>query len=57
MNDERSINLDAPLSGYIAEWADDPRGAITLRQLVTRTSGFASAEAGPGPGHPRRDSR
>jgi CubicO group peptidase (beta-lactamase class C family) len=50
MNDERSINLDAPLSGYIAEWAEDPRGAISLRQLVTRTSGFASAAGWPWPG-------
>jgi len=43
MNDERSINLDAPLGGYVAEWADDPRGAISLRQLLTRSSGFAQA--------------
>jgi CubicO group peptidase (beta-lactamase class C family) len=52
MNDERSVNLDAPLSGYISAWADDPRGAITLRQLVTRTSGFASAAGRPWPGTP-----
>ncbi|MEO8020025.1 MAG: serine hydrolase domain-containing protein [Pseudomonadota bacterium] len=50
MNDERSINLDAPLSGYIAAWAEDPRGAVTLRQLVTRGSGFASATGWPWPG-------
>lgn len=49
MNDERSINLDAPLSGYISEWAEDPRGAISLRQLLTRTSGFASAVGRPWP--------
>ena len=48
MNDERSINLDAPLGGYIAEWADDPRGAISLRQLLTRSSGFAKPGDGPG---------
>jgi hypothetical protein len=52
MNDERSVNLDAPLSGFIPAWAEDPRGAITLRQLVTRGSGFASAEGWPWPGTP-----
>ena len=50
MNDERSINLDAPLSGYIDAWADDPRGAVSLRQLVTRSSGFARVEGRPWPG-------
>lgn len=50
MNDERSVNLDAPLSGYRSAWADDPRGAITLRQLVTRSSGFSSADGWPWPG-------
>jgi CubicO group peptidase (beta-lactamase class C family) len=52
MNEERSVNLDAPLSGYISAWAEDPRGAISLRQLVTRSSGFASAEGWPWPGTP-----
>jgi CubicO group peptidase (beta-lactamase class C family) len=52
MNEERSVNLDAPLSGYLAAWAEDPRGAITLRQLVTRSSGLASAEGWPWPGTP-----
>jgi len=50
MNDERSINLDAPVGGYIAEWADDPRGAISLRQLLTRSSGFAKPGGWPWPG-------
>jgi CubicO group peptidase (beta-lactamase class C family) len=50
MNDERSINLDAPLGGYIAEWAEDPRGAISLRQLLTRSSGFAKPGGWPWPG-------
>ena len=50
MNDERSINLDAPLGGYIAEWAEDPRGAISLRQLLTRSSGFAKPGERPWPG-------
>jgi CubicO group peptidase (beta-lactamase class C family) len=50
MNNERSINLDAPLGGYLDGWADDPRGAISLRQLLTRSSGFAKPGAWPWPG-------
>jgi len=50
MNDERSINLDAPLGGYIPDWADEPRGAISLRQLLTRASGFANPGGWPWPG-------
>ena len=50
MNDERSINLDAPLGGYITSWEGDPRGAISLRQLLTRSSGFARPGGRPWPG-------
>jgi CubicO group peptidase (beta-lactamase class C family) len=50
MNNERSINLDAPLGGYFDGWADDPRGAISLRQLLTRSSGFAKPDTWPWPG-------
>jgi len=50
MNNERSINLDAPLGGYLEFWVDDPRGAISLRQLLTRSSGFAKPGAWPWPG-------
>ena len=50
MNDERSINLDAPLGGYITSWEGDPRGAISLRQLLTRSSGFAKPDGRPWPG-------
>jgi CubicO group peptidase (beta-lactamase class C family) len=46
MNDERSVNLDAPLNGYLSEWSDDPRGLVSLRQLVTRSSGFARVDGG-----------
>jgi CubicO group peptidase (beta-lactamase class C family) len=46
MNDERSVNLDAPLNGYLSEWTDDPRGLVSLRQLVTRSSGFARTDGG-----------
>ena len=50
MNNERSINLDAPLGRYFDGWADDPRGAISLRQLLTRSSGFAKSGTWPWPG-------
>ena len=56
MNDERSMNLDAPLSGYISAWADDPRGAITLAATASREPAASRAlPAGPGPGRPPRD--
>ncbi|MEM7610252.1 MAG: serine hydrolase domain-containing protein [Pseudomonadota bacterium] len=34
-------SLDDPVGSYIAEWRRDPRGAITLRQLLTHSSGLA----------------
>lgn len=33
-------SLDDPLGHYIAAWADDPRGAVTLRQAMQMTSGL-----------------
>lgn len=33
-------SLDGPISRYLAEWEDDPRGRITLRQLLEDTSGL-----------------
>jgi CubicO group peptidase (beta-lactamase class C family) len=37
-------SVDDPIGGYIAEWADDPRGAITLRQMLTMSSGLAPSD-------------
>ncbi|MEO8061771.1 MAG: serine hydrolase [Pseudomonadota bacterium] len=38
--------LDDSVSKYLPEWDDEPRGRITLRQLLTETSGLAQgAEA------------
>jgi CubicO group peptidase (beta-lactamase class C family) len=34
-------DLDTPLSSYFPEWADDPRGTITLRDLLTGNSNLA----------------
>lgn len=33
-------NSDEPVGKYLTEWADDPRGAITLRQLLQNTAGL-----------------
>ena len=34
-------SIDDPVGRYLAAWRDDPRGQITLRQLLTHTSGLA----------------
>jgi CubicO group peptidase (beta-lactamase class C family) len=40
---DRSIpHLDAQIGGFLAQWHDDSRGAITLRQLLTGDSGLAT---------------
>ncbi|HET9863278.1 MAG TPA: serine hydrolase [Steroidobacteraceae bacterium] len=33
-------SLDAPIGAYLPEWDDEPRGRITLRQLLEETSGL-----------------
>lgn len=33
-------SIDDPAGIYLSEWSDDPRGAITLRQLMTMSSGL-----------------
>jgi CubicO group peptidase (beta-lactamase class C family) len=38
--ERRITSLDAPISGYLGEWDDEPRGRITLRQLLEETSGL-----------------
>jgi Beta-lactamase len=35
-------SLDEPVSKFLPEWVDDPRGKITLRQLLQETSGLSS---------------
>lgn len=34
-------SLDDPIGSYLSPWKDDPRGEITLRQLLQQTSGLA----------------
>jgi CubicO group peptidase (beta-lactamase class C family) len=36
-------SVDDPLGTYISEWKDDPRGKITVRQLLTMSSGLHNA--------------
>jgi CubicO group peptidase (beta-lactamase class C family) len=38
----RLASVDAPLSTWLPEWRDDPRGAITLRQVLSMSSGLAT---------------
>jgi CubicO group peptidase (beta-lactamase class C family) len=38
--DGRIDSLDTPISRWLTEWAGDPRGAITLRQMMQMTSGL-----------------
>ena len=43
---------DEPIGAFISEWAQDPRGAITVRNLLQNSSGLASA---PSSGRPPTD--
>ena len=36
----RIAGLDEPVARYLPEWDDEPRGRITLRQLLEETSGL-----------------
>ena len=38
--DRRIASLDAPVATWLPEWDDEPRGRITLRQLLEDTSGL-----------------
>ena len=40
--DARVESLDVPVARYLPEWEDEPRGHITLRQLLDETSGLES---------------
>jgi CubicO group peptidase (beta-lactamase class C family) len=39
--DGRIGSVDDPVGEYLTEWRDDPRGRITLRQLLQMSSGLA----------------
>jgi CubicO group peptidase (beta-lactamase class C family) len=38
--DGQVASLDAPVAHFLDEWQDEPRGKITLRQLLEETSGL-----------------
>jgi CubicO group peptidase (beta-lactamase class C family) len=43
--DKRIIrSIDDPVGLYLAEWKDDPRGRVTLRQLLTMSSGIGQSD-------------
>lgn len=44
-------SVEAPIGAYLGEWAKDPRGAITIRQLLQMTSGLL--KDGPATTDPR----
>jgi len=37
-------SIDEPVSNYLGEWQDDPRGKITIRQFLTMSSGLAGLD-------------
>lgn len=41
-------SVDDPVGRYIPEWKDDPRGAITLRQLLSMASGLRNPSLAKG---------
>lgn len=46
---ERLLGLEDRLDSVIQEWKSDPRGAVTLHQLLTLTSGIAGGSTGRPP--------
>jgi CubicO group peptidase (beta-lactamase class C family) len=46
---------DEPIGNFILEWRDDPRGAITVRNLMQLSSGLAPPVPRDGPGAPAHD--
>jgi CubicO group peptidase (beta-lactamase class C family) len=49
---EGRIGLADPVGRHIAEWRQDPRGAVTIAQLLEMASGLAFPPAPPGPPRP-----
>lgn len=43
------IPLDAPVARWLTEWKGDPRGNITVRQLLTMSSGLETPPFSPDP--------
>jgi CubicO group peptidase (beta-lactamase class C family) len=49
--EKRIDSLDSPVAGLLTEWDDEPRGRITLRQLLEETSGLEAGGAQRGQLH------
>jgi len=45
----RIASLDQPMADFITEWRGTPRGAITIRQVLSMRSGLLPQGAAPGP--------
>lgn len=41
------VDLDAPIGRYLTEWANDPRGKITVRQVAQHVSGLLHFSKAP----------
>ncbi len=50
-------SLDDPIDRYLPEWQDEPRGRITLRQLLFNTSGLENAMLAGDPSPFNKNSR
>jgi CubicO group peptidase (beta-lactamase class C family) len=50
-------NLDEPIGRYLPEWRDDPRGRITIRQLLYNASGLENAMLAGDPDPNNKNSR
>jgi CubicO group peptidase (beta-lactamase class C family) len=46
--EKRIDSLDSPVSAWLPEWRDEPRGRVTLRQLLEETSGLEAGGAARG---------
>lgn len=46
------LRLDHPIGRYLPEWKDDPRGRISIGQLLRMESGLGGPTAPPGPTNP-----
>lgn len=46
------LSLDDPVGRHLAEWREDPRGRITIAQLLAMESGLAFPPRPPGPPQP-----